>query len=78
MEDAMGWIQKASGTVAACAFLLAGCGKNCGDEARLGDFEYSQNNYPNALRHYEKALKTDPQCGEGRVKEKLEETRKRL
>lgn len=64
--------------VTGAALLLAGCARNCGDEARLGDFEYSQNNFANAARHYENALKVDAACGDGRVKEKLEDARKRM
>jgi predicted TPR repeat methyltransferase len=60
------------------ALALAGCGQNCADAARMGDFEASQNNFANAAKNYEKALKINPSCGEGSVKTKLEDARKRL
>lgn len=55
--------------------LGTGCGEDCLELKRLGDFEYSQGNYPNAIRHYERALAADTACSG--VKEKLEEARSR-
>ena len=40
--------------------LLAGCGKkDCREAVRLGDFEYSQNNYKRAEKLYKEAWATD-------------------
>lgn len=50
--------------------LLGGCGEDCRDLARRGDFELSQGNIPNALALYERALKKTPDCPG--VKEKKE------
>ncbi len=41
----------------------------------MGDFEVSQGNYVNAIRHYERALKQDADCGV--VKDKLAEARRK-
>lgn len=57
------------------AIMLGGCKKDCSEPARMGDFEFSQGNYTNAIRHYEKALKADANCGI--VGEKLEEARRK-
>lgn len=52
------------GTVATAGILaLTACKQDCGEAARMGDFEYSQGNFTNAVRHYEKALKIDANCG---------------
>lgn len=59
----------------AAAAWIAGCGQDCFESKRLGDFEFSQGNYPNAIRHYEKALKADSACAG--VKERLEDARAR-
>jgi hypothetical protein len=56
---------------AAMAFILAACGGDCNDAASKGDFEYTQGNLENAARHYERALKLDSTCGDGRVRERL-------
>lgn len=56
--------------------IVAGCGgQDCFESKRMGDFEYSQGNYVNALKHYERALAKDPACAG--VKEKLEEAKAR-
>jgi hypothetical protein len=42
------------------ALILFGCGKkDCREAVRLGDFEYSQNNYARAETLYRKAWATD-------------------
>ncbi len=58
------------------ALLVFGCSQNCMEPVRMGDFEMSQGNYPNAIRHYERALAIDPECA--RVDEKLQDARARL
>ena len=60
---------------AALAAGAAGCGQDCREAARMGDFEFSQGNYPNAIKLYEKALRSDPNCGS--VEEKLLEARRK-
>jgi hypothetical protein len=57
------------------AALSAGCGQDCFESKRMGDFEYGQGNYRNAIRHYLKALEADPACAG--VKQKLEEAKAR-
>ncbi|HLP40419.1 MAG TPA: hypothetical protein VK465_02830 [Fibrobacteria bacterium] len=54
---------------------LMGCGQDCLELKRMGDFEYSQGNYANAIRHYERALAADSACAG--VGEKLQEARQR-
>ncbi len=49
---------------------LNGCGKDCSEEAKMGDFEFSQGNFKNAVKHYERALKIASPCG--KVLEKME------
>ncbi len=51
--------------------LISACRQDCSESARMGDFELLQGNIPNAIRHYERALKIDANCGV--VKEKLAE-----
>lgn len=58
------------------ALLLTACKEDCSGPARLGDFEYSQGNYANAIKQYEKALRTDAKCGV--VADKLAEARRKL
>ncbi|HKP96806.1 MAG TPA: hypothetical protein VJ385_13695 [Fibrobacteria bacterium] len=68
----------AAGTAAAmlsAALLLAGCKEDCSRAARMGDFEFSQGNYANAIKHYEKALRADAKCGV--VGEKLAEAKRK-
>lgn len=60
---------------AACGLALAGCGKDCREAVRLGDFELSQGNYANAVKRYEQALREDPKCYN--VDAKLKEARER-
>ncbi|MDB5047684.1 MAG: hypothetical protein JWO30_755 [Fibrobacteres bacterium] len=55
--------------------LLAGCKEDCSQAARMGDFEFSQGNYANAIRQYEKALRADAKCGV--VGEKLAEAKRK-
>jgi cytochrome c-type biogenesis protein CcmH/NrfG len=53
----------AAGALAAGLVLsAAGCKQDCSGPARLGDFEFSQGNYVNAVKQYEKALRADPKC----------------
>jgi hypothetical protein len=59
----------------ALAMVAAGCGQDCFEHKRMGDFEFSQGNYANAIRHYERALAADSACAG--VKEKLEDARRR-
>jgi tetratricopeptide (TPR) repeat protein len=47
---------------AASGMAITGCGKDCRESVRLGDFEYSQGNYANAAKRYEQALRDDPKC----------------
>lgn len=68
-----GWI--AIPALGVLAFLVQACGQDCFEIRRMGDFEYSQGNYANAIRHYERALETDSACAG--VKEKLAEARAR-
>ncbi len=57
-------------------WLLTACGGNCAESVRLGDFERSQGNMENALRHYEQALAQDPKCTG--VDARIQETREFL
>jgi hypothetical protein len=59
----------------ALGMFAAGCGQDCFEHKRLGDFEFSQGNYANAIRHYERALAADSACAG--VREKLEDARRR-
>lgn len=62
----------------ALAAVLAGvmgCKEDCAAQAKLGDFEFSQGNYSNAVKQYEKALKADPKCYN--VEGKLAEARRK-
>ena len=46
--------------IAVFSLLLVGCGKkDCRESVRLGDFEYSQNNYVRAEKLYKEAWATD-------------------
>lgn len=60
---------------AGLALLGAGCGQDCLELKRMGDFEFSQGNYPNAIRKYEQALAADSACAG--VGAKLAEARER-
>jgi hypothetical protein len=55
----------------AWGLAMAGCGKDCREAVRLGDFEFSQGNYVNAAKRYEQALREDPKCYnvEGKLKD---------
>jgi hypothetical protein len=64
-----GWIGLALG------LWLSGCREDCSEPAKMGDFEFSQGNYANAIRHYERALTIESPCGA--VKAKLEDAKKR-
>ena len=55
--------------------VVAGCGKDCREAVRLGDFEYSQGNYANAAERYVQALRDDPKCYQ--VEAKLRDARDR-
>ena len=56
--------------------LVLACRQDCSEAARMGDFELLQGNYANAIRHYERALKIDSNCGV--VKDKLEEAKRKV
>jgi len=43
---------------AGLALFVIGCGENCADAARMGDFEFSQGNYENAIRQYQRASRS--------------------
>ena len=50
---------------------LVGCKRDCREAVRLGDFEYSQNNYARAEKLYKEAWMTDSvSCAD--VAERLE------
>lgn len=55
---------------------FAGCKEDCAPAAKLGDFEFTQGNYENAVKQYEKALRADPKCYN--VEGKLAEARKKV
>jgi hypothetical protein len=56
-------IRRVLGTLgAAWGIAMAGCGQDCRETVRLGDFEFSQGNYANAAKRYEQALREDPKC----------------
>ncbi|GEM_PF-2099582 len=55
---------------------LAACKEDCSEAARMGDFEFSQGNYVNAVKQYEKALRADAKCGV--VGEKLAEAKRKV
>jgi cytochrome c-type biogenesis protein CcmH/NrfG len=59
----------------ALAAFPAACKRDCGETARLGDFEFSQGNYANAVKRYEQALREDPKCYN--VEGKLAEARRK-
>jgi lipopolysaccharide biosynthesis regulator YciM len=61
--------------ILAAGLLLAGCKEDCSQAARMGDFEFSQGNYANAVRQYETALRADAKCGV--VGEKLAEAKRK-
>jgi hypothetical protein len=47
-------------TILVFAMVLVACdGKDCRESVRLGDFEYSQNNYARAEKLYKEAWATD-------------------
>jgi hypothetical protein len=52
-----------AGLVLAGVTGLAACKEDCSQAARMGDFEFSQGNYANAVKQYEKALRADAKCG---------------
>ena len=49
-------------SAAVSGLAFTGCGKDCRESVRLGDFEFSQGNYANAAKRYEQALRADPKC----------------
>ena len=55
--------------------LTTGCKQDCAGPAKMGDFEFSQGNYVNAVKQYEKALRADPKCYQ--IEGKLEEARRK-
>jgi tetratricopeptide (TPR) repeat protein len=57
------------------AAFPAACKRDCGETVRLGDFEFSQGNYANAIKRYEQALREDPECYN--VEGKLAEARRK-
>jgi hypothetical protein len=60
----------------AVALCLSACKEDCSAAARMGDFEASQGNWVNAVKHYEKALRADAKCGV--VGEKLVEAKRKV
>jgi hypothetical protein len=55
--------------------LLFACGSNCRETVRMGDFEFSQGNYPRAEKLYAEAWAADSlACPDAR--EKLGNTRR--
>jgi hypothetical protein len=60
----------------AAGLALAGCKEDCSAAAKLGDFEFSQGNFVNAVKQYEKALKADANCGV--VGRKLADAKRRI
>ena len=56
------------------AVLTAGCGNDCREAARLGEFELTQGNYERAVLQFEKAWKMDSLGCPG-VKERLRQAR---
>jgi hypothetical protein len=60
----------------AAGLALAGCKEDCSAAAKLGDFEFSQGNFVNAVKQYEKALKADANCGI--VGQKLADAKRRI
>ena len=42
-------------SLAALSLLLAACGRDCREDVRLGDFEFSQGNYERAEKLYRQA-----------------------
>ena len=60
---------------AALTLALAGRKADCGKSVKLGDFEFSQGNYANAVKRYEQALRDDPNCYN--VEGKLVEARRK-
>lgn len=70
-------IRRIMATVMAMAVLAGvfGCKEDCAAPTKLGDFEFSQGNYTNAIKQYEKALRADPKCYN--VEGKLAEARRK-
>lgn len=70
-------VTAALATLAVLAALgMSACKEDCAAAARMGDFEASQGNYVNAIKHYEKALRADAKCGV--VGEKLAEAKRKV
>ena len=65
-----------AGIFLAVSLCLSACKEDCSAAARMGDFEASQGNWVNAVKHYEKALKADAKCGV--VGEKLAEAKRKV
>ena len=64
--------------IAGFALLFLGCGKkDCRESVRLGDFEYSQNNYKRAEKLYREAWAVDS-VGCADVSERMENLRRFL
>jgi hypothetical protein len=57
------------------SFVVSACREDCAESARMGDFEFSQGNYVNAIRHYEHAISVEANCGV--VKDKLAEAKRK-
>ena len=56
--------------------LCWACESDCLKTVQMGDFEFSQGNYKNALKQYERAWKADSACSQAKIK--IEETRERM
>ncbi len=54
------------------SLLLGGCGDDCQESMRLGEFELSQNNYERALAHFKRAWAEDS-IGCSRVQERIKQ-----
>jgi hypothetical protein len=60
----------------ACSILLlSACARDCREDVRLGDFEFSQGNYERAEKLFRQALETDSvACAD--VRERLQNPRR--
>ena len=61
--------------IAGSSLLLAACGRDCREDIRLGDFEFSQGNYARAEKLYRQAWEADSvSCAD--VRDRLGNTRR--
>lgn len=63
-------------SIAVCSIaFLAACGRDCREDVRLGDFEFSQGNYARAEKLYRQAWEADSvSCAD--VRDRLGNTRR--